>query len=145
APEPSAPLQTGDEILMLVEDDPVVRELGRISLTQLGYTVHTAQDGTEALATFRAHPRIALVCTDAIMPRMGAKELVPALREIDPGLKVLVASGYAPEEVRASLRHLNINGFLQKPMRKADLAAAVRAALDGNEASPAPPVESLIS
>jgi CheY-like chemotaxis protein len=117
-------------MLMLVEDDPVVRDLGRIFLTQLGYTVHTARDGMEALATFRAHPEIALVCSDAIMPRMGAKELVPALREIDPDLKVLVATGYAPEDVRASLRHLNINGFLQKPIRRPELATAVRTALD---------------
>jgi CheY-like chemotaxis protein len=130
-------LPRGIETLLLVEDNPMVLELGAIHLTELGYTVLTAGDGVEALPVFRAHPEIALVLTDAIMPRMGATALIPALRALDSEVKILVATGYAPAEIRASLDHLHLLGYLQKPFRQADLALAVRAALDGP--APGPP------
>ena len=130
-PPPAAPVPRGTETLLLVEDDPIVRELGEILLTELGYTALTAADGVEALAIFRAHPEIALVLTDAVMPRMGAADLVPALRSLNPEVKVLVATGYAPEQIRTSLKHLRLSGYIAKPFRQSDLATAVRAALDG--------------
>ncbi|MBI3781185.1 MAG: response regulator, partial [candidate division NC10 bacterium] len=128
---PAEALPLGVETILLVEDNPMVRELGEIFLAELGYKVITAADGLEALAAFRTHPEIALVLTDAIMPRMGAQELIPALRALNSEIKVLVATGYAPQEVRASLDHLLLSGYIRKPFRQDDLAAAVRAALDG--------------
>ncbi len=124
-------LPRGTETVLLVEDNPMVLELGGILLTELGYTILTARDGIEGLAVFRAHPEIALVLTDAIMPRMGASALIPALRALNPSVKVLVATGYAPDEIRASLDHLPLVGYVQKPFRQTELARAVRAALDG--------------
>ncbi len=121
----------GAETLLLVEDDATVRELGEILLAELGYTVLTAADGIEALTAYRAHPDIALVLTDAVMPRMGAADLIPALRSLNSEVKVLVATGYAPDQIRASLDHLGLSGYIGKPFRQGDLAAAVRAALDG--------------
>lgn len=109
----------------------MVLELGEIFLTQVGYTVLTARDGTEALEVFRAHSEIALALTDAIMPRMGAEALIPALRALNPRIKILVATGYASAEIRASLDHLPLLGYIQKPFRQAELALAVRTALDG--------------
>jgi len=132
AAEPEMEVPRGTETLLLVEDNPMVRELGEVLLTQLGYTVLTASDGVEALVTFQARPGIALVITDAIMPRMGASEMVPGLQRINPGIKVLVITGYTPEAIKESLRHLAICGFIQKPFRHVDLAVAVREALDGS-------------
>ncbi|HWR20269.1 MAG TPA: PAS domain S-box protein, partial [Verrucomicrobiae bacterium] len=124
-------LPRGTETLLLVEDNPMVLELGELLLSNLGYTVLSAADGVEALATFQAHSDIALVLTDAIMPRMGAADLIPALRALNPDVKVLVATGYAPDEIHHSLESLEVTGYVRKPFSQADLATAVRAALDG--------------
>ena len=121
----------GRETLLLVEDNPMVLEMGEILLSDLGYTVLAAADGVQALAVFRAHPEIALVLTDAIMPRMGAADLIPALRALTPDITVLVSTGYAPDEIRRTLDHLRVSGYVRKPLSQADLATAVRAAIDG--------------
>ncbi|MBI2882787.1 MAG: PAS domain S-box protein [Candidatus Methylomirabilis oxyfera] len=124
-------LLRGGETLLLVEDNPMVLELGEILLRDLGYTVLSAADGVEALSLFKAHSDIALVLTDAIMPRMGAAALIPALRALNPSIKVLVATGYAPDEIHHSLESLGVTGYVRKPFSQADLATAVRAAIDG--------------
>jgi len=121
----------GVEAVLLVEDDPMLQELGETSLTQLGYTVFVAADGIEALEAFRAHPEIALVVTDAVMPRMSAVDLIPSLRALNPAIKVLVTTGYTPEHVRTTLDHLQLSGYIQKPFLLGELAQAVRSALDG--------------
>jgi two-component system, cell cycle sensor histidine kinase and response regulator CckA len=131
APSVEKALPGGTEILLLVEDNPMVLELGELLLSDLGYTVLRAADGAEALAVFRAHPNIALVLTDAIMPQMGAVELIPALRALNPDIKVLVATGYAPDEIQHSLASSGVAGYVRKPFSQADLATAVRAAIDG--------------
>lgn len=131
APSAEKSLPRGTETLLLVEDNPMVLELGEILLSGLGYTVLSAADGVEALATFQAHSDIAMVLTDAVMPRMGAADLIPALRALDPEIKVLVATGYAPDEIQHSLERSGIAGYVRKPYSQADLATAVRAAIDG--------------
>ncbi|KAB2958548.1 MAG: PAS domain S-box protein [Candidatus Methylomirabilis oxygeniifera] len=130
-PSANEAIPHGHETLLFVEDNPVSLEMGEILLSNLGYTVLTAADGIEALAVFRTHPNIAMVLTDAIMPRMGAAGLIPALREINLDIKVLVGTGYAPDEIRRTLDHLGVGGYIRKPFSQADLAIAVRAAIDG--------------
>lgn len=125
-----AVMPRGVETLLLVEDDSTVQELGEILLSELGYTVLSAADGVEALETLRAHSDIVLVLTDAIMPRMGAAALIPALRAIKPDVSVLVTSGHARDELHPILKNLGIVGYIQKPFYPADLAVAVRAAID---------------
>jgi len=122
----------GRETLLFVEDNPISLEMGETLLNDLGYTVFTAADGVEALAVFRTHPNIALVLTDAIMPRMGAVDLIPALRALNPDIQVLVCTGYAPDEIRRTLNHLGISGYIRKPFSQGDLAMAVRTAIDGS-------------
>jgi PAS domain S-box-containing protein len=131
APPAEKALPRGTETLLLVEDNPMILELGAILLDSLGYTVLSAADGVEALEIFRAHPDIALVLTDAVMPRMGAAGLTPALRALNPDVKVLVATGYAPDEIRDSLEGSGVTGYVRKPFSKSDLAAAIRAVIDG--------------
>lgn len=131
APSIAEAMPRGTETLLLVEDNPMVRELGEILLGDLGYTVLSAEDGVEALATFRAHADVALVLTDAIMPRMGATDLIPALRALNPDIKVLVATGYAPDEIQHSLESSGVVDYIRKPFCQADLATSVRAAIDG--------------
>lgn len=131
APSVEKALPRGTETLLLVEDNPMILELGEILLSDLGYTVLSATDGVEALATFQAHADIVLVLTDAVMPRMGAADLIPALRALNPEIMVLVATGYAPDEIHHSMESLKVAGYVRKPFSQADLATTVRAAIDG--------------
>jgi two-component system, cell cycle sensor histidine kinase and response regulator CckA len=130
-PSATEAIPHGRETLLFVEDNPVSLEMGEILLSDLEYTVLTAADGIEALTVFRTHPDIALVITDAIMPRMGAAGLIPALRKLNPDVKVLVSTGYASGEIRRTLDHLGVDSYIRKPFSQADLAAAVRAVIDG--------------
>ncbi|HET92142.1 MAG TPA: PAS domain S-box protein [Chloroflexi bacterium] len=124
-----APRGLGETIL-LVEDNAGLRKVGASILTALGYRVLTAANGREALALHQAEGPIALLVTDLVMPEMGGKALVQALRHRVPHLKALAMSGYTAE---ASVETLRAAGFLEvvrKPFDAATLARAVRRALD---------------
>ncbi|BDG09525.1 substrate-binding domain-containing protein [Anaeromyxobacter paludicola] len=124
----------GTEVVLVVEDDPIVRSLVSRLLRGFGYQVRTAEGGEECLARMGdgATP-VDLLLTDVVMPRMNGRELYERLRERRPGLKVLFMSGYASDVIG---RHGveddgDAVGFLQKPFTAADLAARVRQAIDG--------------
>ena len=124
--------------ILVVEDEDAVRQVSARTLESLGYNVLVSYDGVEALQLFDRHPdRVDLVQMDLVMPNMGGRDLLMSLRERDPGLKVIVMSGYPldmdVEEVLAG-DHVE---WLPKPLRLGDLAARVRAMLDGE--SPAAP------
>ena len=121
----------GSETLLVVEDNPEVRRLVTRQLTELGYTVHEAGHGPEALKMLQSDLRLDLMFTDIIMPEgMTGYELAGAARECRPGIKVLFTSGYTA----IGAGHENdsrVGGpLLSKPYRKRDLAHFVRAALD---------------
>lgn len=127
APEEPTPLGKG--LVLIVEDEPQVRALTSRVLTQLGYEVLSAEDGTEALALSASHHGpIALLLTDMVMPRMGGGELVRRMRQLHPDLPVLLMSGYSEELVAAEHPH---HPFLAKPFTPAELAEAVRRVLAG--------------
>jgi PAS domain S-box-containing protein len=120
----------GSETLLLVEDEPAVRESAREFLRLNGYTVLEAENGNEALRAAREHTGpIHLMVTDVVMPNMGGAMLAEQLRVERPGMKVLFVSGYAEHTV---LRHGEIdvtNQFLQKPFALRSLAQKVREVL----------------
>jgi two-component system, cell cycle sensor histidine kinase and response regulator CckA len=119
------------ECILLVEDNPTVRDFVRNALDKLGYQVLTAQNGEEAMSIYeRHHARIGLVLTDAIMPHMDGFTLLRTLRSAHPDVKVLMMSGY-PEGGRLTAdERQNVRGWLEKPPSLKVLAQAVRAALD---------------
>lgn len=121
----------GVETVLLIEDEPAVREIAKRVLKRQGYAVLEAASGPEALAistTFAA--TIHLVISDAVMPGMGGAEAVRRLQEQRPGLKALIMSGYTDDEmVRRGIISSAIP-FVQKPFALADFARAVRDALD---------------
>jgi PAS domain S-box-containing protein len=126
---PVAP--SGEETVLVVEDDPFVRSHVIASLESLGYRVMVAGDGREALSMLHGGARPALVFTDVVMPGgINGLQLVEELRRIAPGLKVLFTSGY-PQEALTSRGQINPEArMLTKPYRKAELARRVREALD---------------
>ena len=121
----------GDEHILLVEDEPGVREAIQLTLEPLGYHLVTARNGEEALALYdeQAEP-IHLVITDLVMPRMGGKSLMQQLRKKDPGLKAIAITGYAPEEDQTSARLWN--ALLRKPFSSQELSKLVRQILDAD-------------
>ncbi len=93
---PVASIRRGSETILLVEDEPGVRDLAHEFLKAAGYKVLEANDGAEAIEVARRYTgTIDLLLTDMIMPRMSGRELMRLLRETRPGLKVVVMSGYS--------------------------------------------------
>jgi two-component system, cell cycle sensor histidine kinase and response regulator CckA len=129
---PSEPLPCGTETLLVVEDDPAVRQLVRSVLEGRGYTVLTAANGQDGLQVVREHngKPIRLVLTDVIMPLMSGKVMAEWLNVTDPALKVLFTSGYTDD----ALAHLGVLepgiAFLPKPYTPSVLTRKVRAILD---------------
>jgi signal transduction histidine kinase len=137
APEP-APVRAaptgavgGNETVLVVEDEPVVRDLAACILRAEGYTVVEAGNGEEGLRVARQHDgKIDLVLTDVVMPVMSGKQMADALRASHPDTKVLFTSGYTED----ALGHHGVLGpgivFLQKPYLTTTLARKVREVLD---------------
>ena len=121
----------GTETVLLVEDEPGVREMTQAALQRLGYTVLPAASGADALQIARANQgAINVVLTDVVMPGMSGSQLVERLREDQPRLAALFMSGYTSDAV---LRHGIETGeadFLQKPFSTSALAIKLRQVLD---------------
>ncbi|MGE5315899.1 MAG: response regulator [Acidobacteriota bacterium] len=118
------------ETILLVDDEPMLRDTVHEYLTGLGYGVHAAGNGREALQLFETHRQsIDLVITDLGMPEMSGEDLYRKLHEVDPAMKVIVQSGYLDGTTKEALLSLGIVSVLSKPCRMQDLDAAVRAAL----------------
>ncbi|HEX8372541.1 MAG TPA: ATP-binding protein [Chthoniobacterales bacterium] len=121
----------GSETILLVEDEPMVRELAHLALASLGYQVIEAENGVEALQRFQelgARP-LHLLVTDVVMPMMGGRELAARIRELSPTTRVLFNSGYSYEAIeRTDLLDAGVF-FLQKPYTMSVLGKKVREVL----------------
>jgi len=120
----------GEETILLVEDEDMLRGLLAKFLRIYGYTVLEARHGGEALLTCERHPGpIHLMVTDVVMPQMSGRELVDRLTPLRPEMKVLYMSGYAEDAlVQHGVEDLSV-AFLQKPFRPIELARRVHAVL----------------
>lgn len=131
------PVPTGNETVLLVEDDELVREHVSSTLSSLGYRVHAVGSGAEAEAAAGRMPPFALLLTDIVLPGpLNGRVLAERMRARDPALRVVFMSGYAEDDVlmRDGADALGA-ALLQKPFRRQDIAARVRAALDAGGAS----------
>ena len=127
----SVALATGQETILLVEDDAKVREVAVSLLRELGYRVLEAVDGPSALAVIEGDQAIDLLFSDIVMPGgMNGLELAQQARRRRPDLRVLHTSGYAEAAV-ARGSGVAADSLIGKPYRKEDLARKVRRALDG--------------
>ena len=122
----------GNETVLLVEDEPLVRGLACRVLREHGYNVLEASNGVEALEIARKHSGkdIPLLLTDVIMPQMGGKELAVQLKAIHPETRVLYTSGYTDDHiVNHGALELDVH-FLAKPFSPASLLNRVREVLN---------------
>ncbi len=115
----------GTETVLFVDDEHLIRELGRIVLESYGYTVHLAADGREAFEWYAANrDRVDLVILDQTMPHRSGMEVFRQIRSLDPAAKVVLSSGNTPAE------DIGKTPFLPKPYRADTLARIVRTTLD---------------
>ncbi len=133
------------ETILVVEDDADVRGMAVETLQGLGYQVLVAGDGVAALAMLAAAPRVDLLFTDVVMPRgLGGVGLAHAARDVVPGLRVLLTSGYPARSPDGDPPETLPYPLLPKPYRSDALARAVRAALAPAPAVGAAPLRVLV-
>lgn len=123
-------LQGGAGTVLLIDDEELIRITAKGFLESLGYSVLTEKNGEDGLKTFiEKRGEIKLIILDMLMPVMGGREAFIRLREIDPEIPILVASGFVKEEQMFLLKEQGFAGFLQKPFRIEELAEKVHKAL----------------
>ncbi|MBI5068207.1 MAG: PAS domain S-box protein [Deltaproteobacteria bacterium] len=122
----------GDEVVLLVEDDPGVRRLACNVLRRLGYRVLQAANGIEALEVWARHgPEVALLLTDMVMPGgITGRELAERLHAERPALKVIYSTGYTDDMLGQASALLGTPHVLEKPYGPGELGRRVRACLD---------------
>jgi signal transduction histidine kinase/ActR/RegA family two-component response regulator len=119
------------ELVLLVEDEPMVRRLLASILEGLGYTVTQAEDGAEALAILREDNSVDAILCDVVLPGVySGPDLIREVARRRPGVKALLISGYASKALERSKAPLENVKLLQKPFKKGELARALRAVLD---------------
>jgi PAS domain S-box-containing protein len=132
-PQLEAPdLPRGTETILLVEDDPALREMAAMLLRRLGYTVLAKANGIEALSleTQRAGGRVDLLLTDVVMPHMSGRELADRVRALYPHTKILFTSAYTENAIVHQDTLDKGVALLQKPFTPSALANKLRAVLD---------------
>jgi len=127
----------GRGFILIVDDHQVVREVTSEMLSLLGYKAVTAKDGMEAVEYYRQNKdQVDLVIIDLIMPRMGARECVQAIKEINPTARVILSTGYGPTNSVREVLDQGVAGFVQKPYKLEVLSKVVAEALQLNNEAP---------
>ncbi len=125
-------LRRGAETVLVIDDEPMVRDLARDVLKRYGYAVLTAGGGEEAIEMFRKRSgEIDAVVLDMVMPAMDGREVFRRLREIKPDVKVIVSSGYSHDWDADDLLELGARSFMQKPFRITELVKVVGEVMEG--------------
>ncbi len=120
------------QTVLLVEDEQMLLELLSGIFEDEGYRVVTASDGENAIEIFREKKgEIGIVLTDMGLPKLGGWELFEKLREVDPKIKVILASGYVDADMRAEAMKKGAKDFVQKPYVPAIIMKLVRDILGG--------------
>jgi CheY-like chemotaxis protein len=125
---PAMPAPSGNASVLLVEDDAAVRRMAARELAGLGYRLHLAASGPEALRLLHSGVRVDLLFTDVVLPNgMNGYELAAAAKTLLPALRVLFTSGFAcpPAEEAANPG----SPLLPKPYRREELAERIHAVL----------------
>ena len=126
-------LPSGNERIMLVDDDSALVEINKSILERLGYTVIGATDSWNALEEFRANPdRFDLIITDMTMPYLTGFELAQAVLQVKPTMPVILSTGYSSVISEEKALGIGIKKYVIKPVRRKELAEMVRMVLDEN-------------
>jgi two-component system, cell cycle sensor histidine kinase and response regulator CckA len=122
-----------EALILLVDDEDDMRELGSELLEEVGYRVITAKDGLEALDHYRLHAKdINLVILDLLMPKMDGGRAYIEMKKINPRIKAFFCTGYASDDVITGLLKEEKLRALQKPLRPKDFLQTVKEVLQEN-------------
>jgi signal transduction histidine kinase/ActR/RegA family two-component response regulator len=118
---------TGNERILLVDDEKPLADLGKLMLERLGYNVSTRTSSLEALEVFKAKPdEFDLVITDMTMPNMTGDKLAQEMMKIRSDIPVILCTGYSQQITKESTRQMGIRELILKPIVMDDLAKIVR-------------------
>ncbi len=121
----------GSKTILLIDDEDMIIDVGKRMLAKLGYNIMIAKSGREALEIYRENQKkIDMVILDMIMPGMGGGETYDKLKEINPGIKVLLSSGYSINGQAAEILNRGCSEFIQKPFSLKELSQKLREILD---------------
>ena len=124
-------------MVLVADDEEIVRRTAQATLERFGYQVVIAEDGRQCVeALRRLRDQVDVVLLDMTMPVMSGEETFQELRSIRPDIKILLSSGYNEMEATRRFTGKGLAGFVQKPYTSARLAEAVRSALKGRDAQP---------
>ena len=123
-------LRKAKETVLLIDDDEMVVDVSEQILNSSGYDVVSAKSGKEAIEVYKEnHSRIDMVILDMILPDMGGGDTYDRLKEINPGIKVLLASGYDIDYQGSDIMERGCDGFIQKPFNMNELLEKIRGIL----------------
>lgn len=124
-------VENGSETVLLVDDEPMIIEVGREMLSVLGYKVLTAASGPEAINMYSENKdQIDLLIIDMIMPHMNGGELFDRLKNINPAVRALLCSGYSIDGQAREIINRGCEGFIQKPFNMSQLSLKIREILN---------------
>jgi CheY-like chemotaxis protein len=131
---PAIAARGGKETILIVEDEPILRDMAHLILRDSGYSILEAGSGAEALRIWERHQNaIDLVLTDVVMPEgISGMDLAEKLHAAKPRLKIIFASGYSMDDIDPAFLRNGHARFLNKPYTHVTLTNAVRDCLDKN-------------
>jgi len=129
---------SGENSVLIMDDEEMIRELAAAILEELGYRVTTCSSGEEAIDLYRAAfsagvPFRAVIMDLTIPGRMGGKEAARFIFDIDPAARLIVSSGYSTDPVMADFRKSGFCGAVFKPYSAEELATVLKEAINGTE------------
>jgi DNA-binding response OmpR family regulator len=120
-----------DKTILVIDDEPMIREAIRLALSRSGYQVLIAADGRTGVELFRQHgPHVDAVLLDLSMPEQDGATVLGTLREIQDDVRVILSSGQAEAETLEHFGGQDLAGFLHKPFRPVELIDTLDELLD---------------
>ena len=124
-------VEKGNEMILLVDDERLILDVGKPILESLGYSVLSAESGKEAVEIVKEKKdELDLVILDMIMPQMDGEQAYDLIKEIVPNMKVLLSSGYSINGQAQKILDKGCNGFIQKPFNMVELSRKIRTIID---------------
>ena len=128
--------EPGEGTILVVDDEPIMRATAEAILQDVGYTVLLAENGKKGIEVYlQNQAEIDLIVLDMIMPVMNGKESFARIKEIDPEIKIILASGFSKDEDIERMKKKDLCAFISKPYRSTELAGVVAEVLHGKRHS----------
>ncbi|MCK5076505.1 MAG: response regulator, partial [Calditrichia bacterium] len=116
-------IQKGSGVILIADDEEIIRDSGMEILAGLGYEILLAEDGEECLKVYKENTdKIDLVLLDMIMPKMNGVDCFYAIKKINPEVKVIICSGFTKDASLDDLNKAGLSGFLEKPFKRIELS-----------------------